>query len=117
MALAEMYVQGASTRKVAAITEELCGYEQPASRLADWLEKNVPQGLTVFAFPSAHRRRIRTTNGLERISREIRRRTGMTQTRVSVAATAAKKLMRAGSRLAVIGAVFIFLGVLLLVFG
>jgi len=49
--------------------------EQPASRLADWLEKNVPQGLTVFAFPSAHRRRIRITNGLERISREIRRRT------------------------------------------
>ena len=75
MALAEMYVQGVSTRKVAAITEELCGYEQPASRLADWLEKNVLQGLTVFAFPSAHRRRIRTTNGLERISREIRRRT------------------------------------------
>ena len=50
-------------------------YEQPASRLADWLEKNVLQGLTVFAFPSAHRRRIRITNGLERISREIRRRT------------------------------------------
>ncbi len=50
-------------------------YEQTAARLADWLEKNVPQGLTVFDFPSAHRRRIRTTNGLERLSREIRRRT------------------------------------------
>jgi transposase-like protein len=50
-------------------------YEQSASRLADWLEKNVPQSLTVFDFPPAHRRRIRTTNGLERLSREIRRRT------------------------------------------
>lgn len=50
-------------------------YEQSAARLADWLEKNVPQGLTVFDFPPAHRRRIRTTNGLERLSREIRRRT------------------------------------------
>ena len=50
-------------------------YEQSAARLADWLEKNVPEGLTVFDFPSAHRRRIRTTNGLERLSREIRRRT------------------------------------------
>jgi transposase-like protein len=50
-------------------------YEQSASRLADWLEKNVPQGLTVFDFPPAHRRRIRTSNSLERLSREIGRRT------------------------------------------
>ena len=50
-------------------------YEQTASHLADWLEKNIPEGLTVFAFPEAHRRRIRTTNGLEVVSREIRRRT------------------------------------------
>ena len=28
LALAEMYVQGVSTRKVAAITEELCGFTQ-----------------------------------------------------------------------------------------
>ena len=50
-------------------------YEHTASHLADWLEKNIPEGLTVFAFPEAHRRRIRTTNGLEVVSREIRRRT------------------------------------------
>jgi transposase-like protein len=50
-------------------------YEQTASRLADWMEKNIPQGLTVFDFPASHRRRIRTSNGLERLSREIRRRT------------------------------------------
>jgi len=50
-------------------------YEHTASRLADWLEKNIPEGLTVFAFPEEHRRRIRTTNGLEVVSREIRRRT------------------------------------------
>jgi transposase-like protein len=43
--------------------------------LADWLEKNIPEGLTVFAFPAAHRRLLRTTNGLERVSREVRRRT------------------------------------------
>jgi transposase-like protein len=35
----------------------------------------VPEGLTVFAFPEAHRRRLRTTNMLERINREIKRRT------------------------------------------
>ncbi len=50
-------------------------YEKSASKLADWMEKNIPEGLTVFSFPAAHRRRIRTTNHLERLSREIRRRT------------------------------------------
>jgi putative transposase len=50
-------------------------YEKTASKLADWMEKNIPEGLTMFDFPVEHRRRIRTTNGLERVSREVRRRT------------------------------------------
>lgn len=49
-------------------------YAASASRLAQWLEENLPQGLTVLAFPATHRRLIRTTNGLERLNREIRRR-------------------------------------------
>jgi putative transposase len=48
---------------------------QASPRLATWLEENLPEGLTVFAFPQAHRRLIRTTNGLERLNREIGRRT------------------------------------------
>jgi putative transposase len=50
-------------------------YEKTASKLADWMEKNLPEGLTVFDFPADHRRKIRTVNGLERINQEIRRRT------------------------------------------
>src|SRR6476646_8532187 len=34
-ALAQMYVQGVSTRKVAAITEELCGHEFSASSISE----------------------------------------------------------------------------------
>ncbi len=49
-------------------------YAKSASRLADWLEKNIPEGLTVFAFPTSHQRKIRTTNGLERVNREVHRR-------------------------------------------
>jgi transposase-like protein len=49
-------------------------YEKKASRLADWMESNIPEGLTVFAFPAVHRRRLRTANGLERLNREVRRR-------------------------------------------
>ena len=50
-------------------------YAQTVPSLANWLEKNVPEGLTVFSFPASHRRRLRTANGLERLSREIKRRT------------------------------------------
>jgi len=50
-------------------------YAETSSDLADWMEENIPEGLTVFSFPEKHRRRLRTTNGLERLNREIRRRT------------------------------------------
>jgi len=50
-------------------------YEKTAPQLSIWMETNIPEGLTVFSFPATHRRRIRTTNMLERLSREIRRRT------------------------------------------
>jgi putative transposase len=43
--------------------------------LADWLEKNVPESLTVLAFPTSHQRKLRTINFLECLNREIRRRT------------------------------------------
>lgn len=49
-------------------------YVKTAARLAQWLEENIPEGLTVFAFPVTHQRRIRTSNGLERLHREVRRR-------------------------------------------
>lgn len=50
-------------------------YEPAAPKLAAWLEENVPEGLTVFDFPLEHRRRLRTNNSLERLNREIKRRT------------------------------------------
>jgi len=49
--------------------------QKPAPQLAAWLEENVPEALTVLRAPSAHRRRLRTTNGLERLNKEIKRRT------------------------------------------
>ncbi|MCZ7550572.1 MAG: IS256 family transposase [Anaerolineales bacterium] len=52
-------------------------YAQSASRLADWMETNLPEGLTVFAFPEAHRRKLRTNNTQERLNREIGRRTNV----------------------------------------
>jgi len=48
--------------------------EERAPRLAQWLETNLPEGFTVFAFPEAHRRKLRTNNLTERLTREMRRR-------------------------------------------
>ena len=50
-------------------------YQATAPKLADWLEQNVPEGLTVFVLPAGHRRKLRTTNSLERLNKEIKRRT------------------------------------------
>ncbi len=50
-------------------------YATSAPRLSAWLEENLLEGFTVFDFPLEHRRSIRTTNSLERINKEIRRRT------------------------------------------
>lgn len=49
-------------------------YSKTASRLSAWLAASIPEGLTVFAFPAAFRKQLRTTNGLERLHREVRRR-------------------------------------------
>ena len=39
------------------------------------MEENLPEGFAIFAFPESHRRLLRTTNGLERVNQEVRRRT------------------------------------------
>jgi transposase-like protein len=50
-------------------------YQKSAPKLAEWMEENVPESFAVFRLPPAHRQRLRTTNMLERINRELKRRT------------------------------------------
>jgi len=47
-ALAEMYIQGVSTRKVKAITEELCGHSFSASTISQ-INKGLDEALSRFA--------------------------------------------------------------------
>jgi transposase-like protein len=159
-ALTEMYVQGVSTRKVKAVTEELCGHEFSAStisrlnqnldeelcraarkaiaevfaeaswqrcyvhflrnaldylprktdndcltelrwiydrrsieearqdlaawlkkwtgrypKLCDWVEGNIEETLTFYRLPRQHHKNLKSTNLLERLNEEIKRRT------------------------------------------
>ena len=50
-------------------------YQTTAPKLATWAEEALPQGFTVFSLAPNHRRRLRTTNLVERLNEEIRRRT------------------------------------------
>ena len=61
-ALAEMYVQGVSTRKVKAVTEE---------------RSRGPFGETLnfYSLPRQHHKHLKSTNMLERLNEEIKRRT------------------------------------------
>ncbi|BCU06379.1 hypothetical protein Atep_18800 [Allochromatium tepidum] len=55
--------------------EALTQWRKDHPKLVQWAEAAIPDSLTVFDFPAEHRVRLRTTNGLERINRELRRRT------------------------------------------
>ena len=50
-------------------------YKDTYPKLSEKLEEEIEETLTCFHFPASHRRRIRTTNSLERLNEEIRRRT------------------------------------------
>lgn len=59
-------------RRLKTIIEK---YRQSAPKLADWLEHNAAECFTVLSRPEAQRRKLRTTNSLERLNKEIKRRT------------------------------------------
>lgn len=104
LAVAEMYIKGVSTREAEAVMREfgidslsssqvsraarllakaetalaelVAPYQDTATKLAAWLEENVPEGLAVFSLPEHHRRRMRTSNPMERgVQQELKRRT------------------------------------------
>lgn len=62
----------AATAQLARVVRK---YEKSAPKLAQWMEENVPESLTVFRLPPSHRKRLRTTNSDERLNRELKRRT------------------------------------------
>jgi len=57
------------------LKEIVARYATSAPKLAAWMEENLPQGLTIFSLPQAHQKRLRTSNGLERVNQELKRRT------------------------------------------
>lgn len=59
----------------ARLKERVLFYSKTAPKLAAWMEENIPEGFTVYALPEAHHRRMRTSNAIERVNQELKRRT------------------------------------------
>lgn len=57
------------------LTSTVKAFRDSAPKLAEWMEHNVSESFSVFLLPTAHRRMLRTTNVLERLNKEIKRRT------------------------------------------
>ena len=50
-------------------------YAKEQSKLSAWMADNIPEGLTVFAFPEHLRKKLRTNNIEERLNRSVKART------------------------------------------
>jgi putative transposase len=59
----------------ARLKERVSHYSESAPKLAAWMERNLAEGFAVYSLPEAHRRRLRTSNAIERVNQELKRRT------------------------------------------
>jgi len=57
-----------------ALKQSITKYKSIAPKLAAWMETAIPESLTVMQLPEGLRKRLRTSNGIERINQELRRR-------------------------------------------
>jgi putative transposase len=69
-------VLAATSREVAVrlACELAARWRRSNPAVAEHIEAHIEECLSCLAFPESHRRRIRTTNGLERLNQEIKRR-------------------------------------------
>ena len=74
--LREIWNAASLAKAETALAEMVADYRDTAPTLAAWLEENVPEGLAVLTLPKHHRRRMRTSNPMERaVQQELKRRT------------------------------------------
>ena len=57
------------------LDETVAKYSKCQAKLAAWMEDNIPEGFTVFAFPASVRQFLRTNNMMENLNKQIKSRT------------------------------------------
>jgi len=78
-AVRDIYQSLSPTEARQRLKEVVERYEGKAKRFVEWLELNFEEGLTYYKFPRSHWRKIRTVNMVERLNREVKRRTRVAQ--------------------------------------
>ena len=74
--LREVWNAGSLAKAETVLAELVTSWRDTAPKLAAWLEEAVPEGLAVLSLPEHHRRRLRTSNPMERaVQQELKRRT------------------------------------------
>lgn len=64
--------RGEAEIKLRELSQE---YAESQPKVVSWMEENLEEGFTIFDFPESHQKRLRTTNPLERLNQEVKRRT------------------------------------------
>ena len=74
-AIRAIFAAGSMVEAKRLLAETVERYRKGTPKLASWMEQALPEGLMVLVFPQSHWRLLRTTNGLERLNQEVKRRT------------------------------------------
>ena len=74
--LREGWNAGSLAKAETVLAELVTSWRDTAPKPAAWLEESVPEGLAVLSLPEHHRRRLRTSNPMERaVQQELKRHT------------------------------------------
>jgi putative transposase len=71
----DIYTATSRNEAEANLLRAIDQYKEKAPRLVRWLEQDMSEGFTFYAFPRVHWKMIRTVNVVERLNQEIKRRT------------------------------------------
>lgn len=74
-AMRDIFNSADRTRAMDMVNDVTEFFKDSAPDFVQWLDENIADGFTVYEFPRKYWRRIRTVNPLERVNKEIRRRT------------------------------------------
>src|SRR5436190_24115702 len=69
------YMTGVTSPRRAAISRSGSPNGQAYSKLTGWVEENIEETLTFYRLPRQHHKHLKSTNMLERLNEEIKRRT------------------------------------------
>ena len=73
----QIYLVQDVNKAQARLNEAVAYWGKKAPQLSEWMEENIPEGFAVMKFPVCFRKRLHTSNLVERMNKEVKRRTNV----------------------------------------